>query len=130
MTLPEKESIFRPVPDRTTGELLETLIERSGIRIERIVSTGQATPEGVWYDQPDDEWVLLLSGSACLLIQGEPEPLLLQQGDYLLLPARCRHRVEWTDEKKQTVWLACHLKTQVDRLAQHSLFSLMTQGSV
>ena len=116
MTRPGKMNIFDHHPASLTAEAIDLLLERPGIRIERIVSLGQATPAGEWYDQPDDEWVLLLSGSAGLLVEGDAAPVILQRGDFLLLPARCRHRVEWTDKEETTVWLACHIKTQVDRL--------------
>jgi len=26
----------------------------------------------------------------------------------VVIPARCRHRVEWTDPDQETVWLALH----------------------
>jgi cupin 2 domain-containing protein len=103
------ENIFANVPDTTAAEVLEIVLARPGVRIERIVSHGQATPEGEWYDQSRDEWVLLMAGSAGLLLAGEAQPRSLQPGDYLLLPAGCRHRVEWTDPGRDTVWLAVHL---------------------
>ena len=96
------------LPDATSGETFETLVERGGVRIERIVSHGQATPEGEWYDQEWDEWVLVLCGRAALLFEGEVEPRLLGPGDYVDLPAHCRHRVAWTVPDGPTVWLAVH----------------------
>jgi len=95
-----------PLPGR--DEIFQEILQRPGVRIERIVSSGQATPTGEWYCQGWDEWVLLLAGSAGLLLEGEAEPRLLRPGDYLFLPARCRHRVDWTDPGVQTVWLAVH----------------------
>jgi cupin 2 domain-containing protein len=94
--------------DARGSEIFETLVERGGIRIERIISHGQATLEGEWYDQERDEWVLVLSGRAGLLIEGEAEPRELGPGDYVDLPAHCRHRVVWTDPDGPTVWLAVH----------------------
>ena len=93
-----------PVPE----ELLDILLEARGLRIERIVSTGQITPEGEWYDQVWDEFVLVGSGAARLLIEGEEEERALEAGDWLLLPAHCRHRVTWTESTPPTVWLAIH----------------------
>lgn len=90
-------------------EQLTELLAAPGLRLERIVSTGQASPPGFWYDQAQAEWVLLLAGAASLLIEGEPAPRLLAPGDYLLIPAHVRHRVEWTDPARPTVWLAAHL---------------------
>lgn len=104
----EGGNITADIPPRSEDELFETVLERAGARIERIISYGQSTPEGEWYDQEHDEWVLLLSGSAELLIEGENEPRSLVPGDYLLLPARCRHRVTRTDSEAPTVWLAVH----------------------
>lgn len=89
-------------------ETFDTLLGRPGLRIERIVSTGQASPPGFWYDQPEDEWVVLLSGSAGLSIEGEPEVRALKPGDWLRIPAHVRHRVEWTDATQPSVWLAVH----------------------
>ena len=83
-------------------------MKASGFHLERLISAGQATPAGQWYDQETHEWVVLLSGSAGLLFEGEPEIRVLRPGDYLLIPAHCRHRVEWTDPEKKTVWLALH----------------------
>ena len=86
------------------AELAESLCQREGLRIERIVSTGQATPEG----EEDDEFVLLVAGAARLLIAGETQERELHPGDWLLLPAHCRHRVTWTESGPPTVWLAVH----------------------
>lgn len=89
-------------------ELFEGLIESPLVRIERIVSTGQITPEGEWYDQARDEFVLLVSGAAHLRIDGESGDRELGPGDWLLLPAHCRHRVTWTQAAPPTIWLAVH----------------------
>jgi len=101
-------NMLEDLPPKGPDELFQEILRRPGVRIERIVSSGQATPPGEWYDQGWDEWVLLLAGSAGLLLEGEDEPRNLVPGDYLLLPASCRHRVDWTDPDVQTVWLAVH----------------------
>jgi cupin 2 domain-containing protein len=88
-------------------ELLTTLIERPGIRIERIVSHGHSTPADTPYDQPWDEWVLLVEGAARLWIEGQDE-ISLGPGDYLLIPAHRHHRVTWTQPDTPTIWLAVH----------------------
>ena len=92
--------------EKRDEELLTTLAERPGVRIERIVSTGQASPPGFWYDQPEGEWIVLLSGSAGLRLEHEAYTRLLAPGDCLDIPAHCRHRVEWTAQGTHTVWLA------------------------
>ena len=96
----------RPLLD----EICDLLVERPGLRLERIVSTGQATPEGQWYDQEDDEWVLVVSGAARLRIEGESADRELGEGDWIMLPAHCRHRVTWTRAEPPTVWLAIHFR--------------------
>jgi len=102
-------NIFHKLPAALPEEVSEILAETSRVRIERIVSHGQATPEGEWYDQGWDEWVLVLAGSAGLLLEGEQEARVLNPGDYLMIPAHCRHRVAWTGLQGQTVWLAVHI---------------------
>ena len=94
---------------RRADEIVDRLVERApSFRIERIVSTGQVTPEGEWYDQDDDEWVLVVAGAARLRIEGEERDRELAEGDWVLLPAHCRHRVTWTQSEPPTVWLAVH----------------------
>lgn len=108
----DKKNLFTNIPESFSQELFDTLLEREGIRMERIVSCGHTTPQGEWYDQQWDEWVILLSGGATLQFEGE-ESLQLGPGDYLFIPAHCRHRVESTDNQIKSVWLALHLKTEV-----------------
>jgi cupin 2 domain-containing protein len=96
----------RPLPN----EVVDLLVDRPGLRIERIVSTGQVTPEGQWYDQDSDEPVLVVAGTARLRIDGEREDRELNEGDWILLPAHCRHRVTWTRTEPPTVWLAIHFR--------------------
>ena len=88
-------------------ELIDVLFRSPGVRIERIVSTGQSSPEGIWYDQDEHEWVVMLSGEAELLFENESSPRQLSPGDYLYIPAHQRHRVESTSESELTIWLAC-----------------------
>lgn len=100
------ENIFDDIPEEAPEEIVTALLSRPGVRLERIVSTGQASD---WMTQDWDEWVLLVTGSAGLLIGDEPE-MLLSAGDHLLIPAGTRHRVAWTDPDQPTVWIAAHLR--------------------
>ena len=99
------DNIFRR-PESLDQEWIETLWQTPSFRLERIVSAGHSTPPGQWYDQDSDEWVVLLRGSAGLLFEGEAQARVLQPGDYMLIPAHRRHRVEWTAAEEETVWLA------------------------
>jgi cupin 2 domain-containing protein len=101
-------NVFAALPQQRDSELIELLAEGGGVRIERIVSTGQASPAGFWYDQPDNEFVVLLAGSATLLFEGDDRRLELKPGDWVEIAAHVRHRVERTDDRAPTVWLAVH----------------------
>lgn len=103
-----KNNLFEHIPDELPEELFETLQASGGVKIERIVSRGHATPTGEWYDQAWDEWVVLLSGSAVLEFAAERTPVTLYPGDYIMLPSQCRHRVARTEPDADTVWLAVH----------------------
>lgn len=100
-------NLLAPLPDARLAEIFTPLLERPGIRIERITSQGQVTPVNAPYDQDHDEWVLLLAGAARLWLEGTGERSLVP-GDALLIPAHIRHRVTWTQAEPPTVWLAVH----------------------
>ncbi|WP_208866323.1 cupin domain-containing protein [Paraburkholderia lacunae] len=89
-------------------ERIDTLAEQAGVTIERIVSTGQASAPGFWYDSPRAEWVVLLSGAAALEFEGDPQWHPMKPGDHVLIEAHCRHRVAWTSETEPSVWLAVY----------------------
>lgn len=99
-------NLLFPLPDAQAGEIAETVLARPGIRIERIVSLGQASPPGFWYDQQEGEWIVLLAGAARLRFADEAADRLLRPGDHLDIAPRRRHRVAWTDPLTPTVWLA------------------------
>jgi cupin 2 domain-containing protein len=101
------ENIFSDIERQADEEQIDALLDRPGVRIERIVSHGQSSPPDFWYDQDRDEWVVLLRGGAGLAIWGEGERRL-GPGDHVFLPARLRHRVTWTAPDEPTVWLAVH----------------------
>ncbi|MBI5843589.1 MAG: cupin domain-containing protein [Deltaproteobacteria bacterium] len=102
------KNIFAEVPENLPDEFVESLLLRAGFKLERIVSKGHASPPGFWYDQDNDEWVMLVSGNAEILFEGEDEPRTMSSGDWVLIPAHRRHRVLWTDPENDTVWLALH----------------------
>jgi cupin 2 domain-containing protein len=96
------------MPRGSPEEQTVKLLTRAGICIERIVSNGQASPPGFWYEQPQAEWVLLLQGEAQLRFEDESAPRLLTPGDFVEIEPRRRHRVEFTHPHLPTVWLAVH----------------------
>lgn len=97
-----------PVSDPPDPEIFEDLLKTDHLRIERIISKGHASPGGFWYDQAGHEWVMVLRGSAGISVEGVEGIIRLAAGDHLNLPARTRHRVEWTDPEGITLWLAVH----------------------
>lgn len=101
-------NLFSDIPNELPDELMSVLAEGEGVRIERIVSDGQCSPEGFWYDQNQHEWVVLMSGSAVLSIRegSSIERVELTAGDHLLLPAHQQHRVESTSSTEKTIWVA------------------------
>jgi cupin 2 domain-containing protein len=102
------ENLFDDFPEEFDEEFMEDLVDDGSVRIERIVSQGHASPEGFWYDQDEDEWVLLLAGSAALVFEEEDEEVVLKPGDHIRIPAHKRHRVSWTAPNAETVWLAVY----------------------
>lgn len=108
MQAPVVTNLLAALAQRPAQEVFERLLERDGVVLERIVSFGHATAAGSWYDQDRDEWVVLLSGAARLSFEGEHR-VELGPGDAVLIPAHCRHRVEWTRPDCETVWLALHV---------------------
>lgn len=104
------QNLFASLPVQLDEELVDVLARGERVRIERIVSTGQASREGFWYDSAQAEWVVLLGGEAGLLLEGEDAPRHLRPGDHVLIPAHRRHRVEWTSGEGPTVWLAVYFE--------------------
>ena len=106
----ESGNLFVDVPEASENEQFLDLFAAPGLAIERIVSTGQATPASEWLEQDRTEWVALLAGAAAIQIEGEPSVRTLEPGDWLLIPAHARHRVEWTNSSGATIWLAVHVE--------------------
>ena len=101
------KNIFENIPENISEEIYETLLKAKNLRVERIVSKGHSSPKDFWYDQDENEWVLVLRGNAKLLFDGD-NTLELSAGDYINIPAHKKHRVEWTDPKAETIWLAIY----------------------
>lgn len=97
-------NLFHDIPRALSEELVTLLAHGTGVRIERIVSTGHTSPPGFWYDQPEHEWIVVLRGAA--KVEFADRTVELRAGDYLLIPAHQRHRVAWTSPDEATIWLA------------------------
>lgn len=99
------ENLFEDFPEEFDEEFMEDLVDTDDVRIERIVSRGHSSPPDFWYDQEEDEWVILLAGAACLAFEND-ERVVMRPGDHICIPAHQKHRVEWTANDTETVWLA------------------------
>jgi cupin 2 domain-containing protein len=88
MKPPFSNNIFAQIPEQLPEELFECIVKQDNIVIERVI---------------------LLQGKATLLFEKDKNLISLAPGDYLLIPAHTRHRVEWTQPDFNTVWLAIHL---------------------
>jgi cupin 2 domain-containing protein len=98
-------NIFSSIPENINNEIFEDIVNGKNVRIERIVSYGHSSPESGWYDQVENEWVIVLKGSGSLLFENG-DKIVLSQGDYLNIPAHAKHKVIWTSPYEATIWLA------------------------
>jgi len=107
-----KKNIYSDIPADLPDELVEMISGKPDLRIERIVSRGHRSPDGFWYDQEKNEFVLLITGEAELLFEEKDESVHMKTGDYLVIPAHKRHRVAWTAPDRDSVWLAVYFSRQ------------------
>ena len=100
-------NLFAGLPSAALAdEQFATILQRPGLRIERIVSTGQASPPDFWFDQDEGEWMVLLQGEAKLRFADEADARHLRAGDFIDIAPHRQHRVDWTAPDQATVWLA------------------------
>ncbi len=98
-------NIFSNIPDSISQEMVEVLQQSENIKIEKIISKGQCSPATGWYDQVQNEWVIVLKGEAKLVFEKGKEVSLVA-GSYINIQAHKKHKVSWTHPDIETVWLA------------------------
>jgi cupin 2 domain-containing protein len=103
------QNIFKTNPEKPNEEIFEIILNNKNLKLERIITNGQTTPPGEWYNQENDEWVVLIQGSALILFENE-KFIILNKGDHILIPKNCKHRVQWVDSNQECIWLALHFK--------------------
>ena len=103
----KSQNIFEAIPDNLEEEIFQRLIHTEHVTIERIISKGHKSPQSGWYDQEKKEWVMVLRGEAVLSFENQP-PVHLQAGDFINIPSHKKHKVDWTDPDRETIWLAVH----------------------
>ncbi|MBN2008971.1 cupin domain-containing protein [candidate division KSB1 bacterium] len=99
-------NLLKNIPSQLPDEALDVLAKTQSIRIERIISYGHSSPDDYWYDQDETEWVMVVSGNAKLQFRETGDEITMVTGDWIEIPAHCRHRISWTDPGKPTIWLA------------------------
>ena len=102
-------NLFANLPELSGSEQSLTLFEDSGITIQRIVSQSYSSPVDFWYDQDEDEWVMVVRGEATLEFEGG-RVVRMQGGDYMTIPRHLKHRVQQTSP--ETVWLSVHVRCE------------------
>jgi len=100
-------NVFRSIPEDLTEEVFDILAQSKDVKIERIVSKGQSSPSSRWYEQEQNEWVIVLKGEAVISFEHGKE-IDLKVGNYINIPAYTKHRVNWSDPNTETIWLAVH----------------------
>jgi len=103
----KSSNIFEAIPKTLDTEAVSTLIQKGDLKVERIVSKGHTSPESGWYNQAQDEWVIVLKGAATISFEHKEE-VNLQAGDYINIPCHTKHKVSWTQPENETIWLAIH----------------------
>lgn len=101
-------NIFSNVPENLPDEIIEIISQKQNIKIERIISRGHSSPLDFWYDQENQEFALLLTGEAKLRFEKENNIVHMKSGDYIIIQAHQRHRIEWAIPDQDTIWLAIH----------------------
>ncbi len=99
-------NLYQNIPDALPREMADCLLQSGRLKIERIVSRGHCSEPGFWYDQDASEWVLLLKGEAKVRFREDDRVIHLTEGMYLNIPAHEAHRVDWTSDTEDTIWLA------------------------
>ncbi len=102
-----KNNLFQNIPDKLQKELFETIAESDNIKIKKIISDGHTSPPGFWYDQDQNEFVMVLKGNAILEFD-DGTTQEMGEGDYQIIPAHKKHRVSYTDTNEKTIWLAVY----------------------
>ena len=104
----DSNNLYNDIPTRLPEEVFTDVLDTDDFRVARIVSQGHASPDGFWYDQNQNEWVMVLEGVARIRFEARTRAVEPRRGDYLTIPAHKRHPVEWSLPDQRTVGLAVH----------------------
>ena len=117
-------NIYDKIPESITEEIIEIMYQNPHCKVERIISNGQITTENEWYDQDQEEWIILVQGEATILIEKLQEEssdkcnilncnikeescdkVHMVKGDTLLIKSHQKHRVIYTSQNPLCIWL-------------------------
>lgn len=101
-------NIFSNIPLDFKEEFIEPLVKDPQVKIDRIISRGHRSARDFWYNQDENEFVLILQGEAKLKFKDEKGIVYMGKGDYMIIPAHKEHRVQWTSKNEDTLWLTVH----------------------
>lgn len=99
---------LKNIPSKSSKEMFELVLKNKDIKIERIISYGQTSDKDFWYDQDEDEFVLVLEGNAKIRYDNG-EIFELEKGSSLYIKAHTKHQVIYT--ANPTVWLAVFINS-------------------
>jgi cupin 2 domain-containing protein len=100
----EKYNIFEQIIVDKKEEFFFEIFKNKTIKVEKIVSNGQKSPENFWYEQDKSEFILLLEGFA--ILEFENRVVELKKGDCLNIEAYQKHKVKFTSLDEPTIWFA------------------------
>lgn len=103
--MPDLDNLLAAIPASLTEELVQILVRAPGVQVVRVVSCGHHSPDGFWYDQEENEFVVVVAGAARMVFEEPAETVEMVAGSFVNIAAHRRHRVEWTDPEQNTVWL-------------------------
>ena len=99
-------NFFSKIPELQPGmEEIENILRHGNVRIERITGSGAVSPDGFWFDQDENEWVMLLQGDAVIEFT-DGTKTQMTAGSYISLPAHEKHRLVYTSSDPACIWLA------------------------
>jgi len=101
----KKSDIFDNIPKDLTNEFFEDIVLSDNVKIEKIISKGHTSPKDGWYNQEQNEWVIVLKGEGIISFEDEKQ-ICLKSGEYINIPAHKKHKVSWTKPDEETIWLA------------------------
>lgn len=104
-------NLYANLPKSMPNEVFEDIVSTSNLRIERILSYGHSSPEVGWYDQSENEWVLVLKGQGVLEFE-DGRTITLSEGDHININAGVKHKVQSTTQIRLLFGWLCFIASR------------------